>query len=382
MRAIDSALRSRPTSRSQSPRRPHYTHAPLLDPDSPTLPAASTRALDDHDHDHGRGTPALSDLHDEDALLPPAWTRDPDEDDERDRHAQTSQFASSTRKLDAERHRSHYRPPLRASPTSYELNTLFVDEGEPSSHLPADGRAPPGGGDVPNQITAAAAALMVQGPTELEFLQILLDPSFSRHDLHLLVGSRVQQLIRNDDAGRLRKMSPLSLALRRLPAIMLTVALEMGVGAMVGTFGTILEKHVVLVNFMPMISSICGNIGLQSSTSTLRALATGHASHTSWSSIASALLRETVATFFLGILLCAGLLGTVSLWTNSLRMGLVAGSSILLSAASAGLMGSVAPLFFKSIGLDPAVCAGPLETAVQDLTGISIYLGMARLLLT
>ncbi|KAI9173170.1 hypothetical protein H9P43_007301 [Blastocladiella emersonii ATCC 22665] len=230
-------------------------------------------------------------------------------------------------------------------------------------------------------LTPASAAHAAATLTELEFLQSMLDPGLTRHDMHLLVGARVQKLLRDDDAGRLGKMSPWALAVRRLPAIMLTVVLEMGVGAMVGTFSDVLEKFVVLVNFMPMVSSICGNIGLQASTSTLRALATGHASHTSWKSISKVLWREFTSAFCLGILLLAGLTGVIALWTNSLRTGLVSGLSIMLSASAAGILGSLAPIFFKRLGFDPALCAGPLETAVQDVVGISIYLAMGRLIL-
>ncbi|ORZ40977.1 hypothetical protein BCR44DRAFT_1424145, partial [Catenaria anguillulae PL171] len=198
-------------------------------------------------------------------------------------------------------------------------------------------------------LTAAHAAATL---TELAFLQSLLDPQLTRHDMHLLIGTRVQRLIRDDDAGRMGKMTPVALAGRRVPAIVLTVVLEMGVGAVVGLFSDLLERHVVL-------------------TSTLRALATGHATHSSWKSCWAAI----------GSMLLVGLSLMVSVWVGDIRTGIVCGLSIMLSASAAGIMGSLAPVFFKVIGFDPALCAGPLETAVQDLVGISIYLSIGRMLL-
>jgi magnesium transporter len=39
------------------------------------------------------------------------------------------------------------------------------------------------------------------------------------------------------------------------------------------------------------------------------------------------------------------------------------------------------PTFFHRAGIDPAITAGPFITAIQDATGIIIYLGLATLLL-
>ncbi len=47
----------------------------------------------------------------------------------------------------------------------------------------------------------------------------------------------------------------------------------------------------------------------------------------------------------------------------------------------AGVVGTVIPLVSKRLGFDPALTAGPFETAFQDVIGISIFLGMATLLL-
>ncbi|KAI9224406.1 hypothetical protein BC828DRAFT_412404 [Blastocladiella britannica] len=279
------------------------------------------------------------------------------------------------------------------------LNAFTIEEDEVDNGPPIASRPPPlrasafatggilsptsssGRFDPESLAPALATAHAAAQLTELAFLQQLLDPALSRHDVHVMVGTRVQRLIRDDDAGRLGKLSLVALAARRLPAIILTVVLEMGVGVMVGSFDDLLARRVVLVSFMPMISAICGNIGLQASTSTLRALATGHASHTAWSSVRGVLLRELGSGLALGGMLLVTLSIMVALWTWDLTTGFVAGFSILLSASMAGLMGSLAPLFFKTIGFDPALCAGPLETAVQDLVGISIYLTVASILL-
>jgi magnesium transporter len=45
------------------------------------------------------------------------------------------------------------------------------------------------------------------------------------------------------------------------------------------------------------------------------------------------------------------------------------------------MMGVLLPAFFNRIGIDPAITAGPFITAIQDATGIIIYLGLATLIL-
>jgi len=69
-----------------------------------------------------------------------------------------------------------------------------------------------------------------------------------------------------------------------------------------------------------------GNIGLQASASTLRALATGHATNSSLRDALQAMFKEfftaiTIATLA-GIFLC----GIAAEWGSSLKFGLVTGS--------------------------------------------------------
>ena len=45
------------------------------------------------------------------------------------------------------------------------------------------------------------------------------------------------------------------------------------------------------------------------------------------------------------------------------------------------LSGTVIPLFFKKINVDPAVASGPLITTINDLVAVIAYYGLAWLLL-
>lgn len=51
--------------------------------------------------------------------------------------------------------------------------------------------------------------------------------------------------------------------------------------------------------------------------------------------------------------------------------------SILLS----GVCGTVIPLIFKKLNVDPAVASGPLITTINDLVAVVSYYGLAWVLL-
>jgi magnesium transporter len=47
----------------------------------------------------------------------------------------------------------------------------------------------------------------------------------------------------------------------------------------------------------------------------------------------------------------------------------------------AGAAGTVIPMLSKRFGFDPALTAGPFETALQDVIGVTIFLALATALL-
>ncbi|KAJ1507077.1 hypothetical protein HMI55_000408 [Coelomomyces lativittatus] len=104
---------------------------------------------------------------------------------------------------------------------------------------------------------------MIHIHSESHFLEMLLESPNLPEDIAPLIRQRIQYLIHEDDARKLKRMSVFSVALKRLPAIFLTMILEMGVGLVVSTFSDLLKLHVALVSFMPLISSICGTIKIK-----------------------------------------------------------------------------------------------------------------------
>ncbi|KAJ3128593.1 hypothetical protein HK098_004019 [Nowakowskiella sp. JEL0407] len=220
------------------------------------------------------------------------------------------------------------------------------------------------------------STFMGESLPEAEFLNLISHQN-NLDDVLEMVRMRMDFLRENDDASKLNRLPFWKLASYRLPAIILTIIFELCVGLVISKFSETMSKHLLIASFMPVLSAISGNIGLQASATTLRALATGHASQTGFLGIVKVLVKELGSAVTIAILSGTTLAIIGSSWAQSQSFGIVTGSSVLISSSLAGSIGSLSPLFFKSLGIDPAVTTGPFETALQDMIGISIYLFMA-----
>ena len=57
------------------------------------------------------------------------------------------------------------------------------------------------------------------------------------------------------------------------------------------------------------------------------------------------------------------------------------GAALMLAMLISSGVGTLIPLFFKKIKIDPAVASGPLITTVNDLVAVVTYYGLSWLLL-
>lgn len=184
--------------------------------------------------------------------------------------------------------------------------------------------------------------------------------------------------IAGSDAEELEKRTPRQVAFLRLPWIMLTMFIELLAGIVIHYFDATLTSVILLASFMPIISAISGNTGLQSATIIVRGLDTGHVQLPNWR---HAVLRQLNTTLILGAVtgLTLGAIGAI--WYGKLAFGVVVALGMFIAVNIAGVVGTVVPLTSKHLGFDPAITSGPFETAFQDVVGISIFLGLATLML-
>lgn len=178
------------------------------------------------------------------------------------------------------------------------------------------------------------------------------------------------------DAAKLARLSPPGEAKRRIPWLLGTMLIELGSAAVVAHFHAVLEQAILLAAFMPVISAVAGNVGLQAAAITVRALDTGFAS---LRHISGHLARELTTTVLIA-LVCGATLGAIAvIWSGKMVFGAVVGLALGCSMFTAAIMGSIIPMISKRLGFDPATTAGPFETAVQDVVGFAVFLALASL---
>jgi len=179
------------------------------------------------------------------------------------------------------------------------------------------------------------------------------------------------------DAAELERRSPRQVAMLRLPWVLLTLLIEMLAGVVIHYFDQTLGKVILLASFMPVIQAISGNTGLQSVTMVVRGLATGQVQLSRWW---EPLWRQIQTSAILGAV-CALMVGSIGLLWHSFAFGLVVATSMFVSVNLSGCAGTAIPMLSKRLGFDPALTAGPFETAFQDVLGVTIFLSLATLLL-
>jgi magnesium transporter len=183
--------------------------------------------------------------------------------------------------------------------------------------------------------------------------------------------------IAGSDAAELERRSPQQIALMRLPWVLATLVIELGAGVVIHYFDQTLSRVILLASFMPVIQAISGNTGLQSVTMIVRGLATGQVQLSRWW---EPLRRQMQTSSILGGV-CGVVVGIIGFFWHSPAFAVVVAVSMFISVNLSGVAGTTIPMLSKHLGFDPALTAGPFETAFQDVLGISIFLSLATALL-
>jgi magnesium transporter len=139
-----------------------------------------------------------------------------------------------------------------------------------------------------------------------------------------------------------------------------------------------------LMLFIPLIMSSGGNSGNQSATLIITALSTGNIKLQDWYRIA---WRELQVGLILGGFLAV--IGFLVVWliTQDPAAGeqrwwpLVVPLSLVLVVTCGAFFGSMLPLMFKRLGLDPALMSNPFVAGLSDILAIVIYMTVALALL-
>lgn len=179
---------------------------------------------------------------------------------------------------------------------------------------------------------------------------------------------------------------PLKTSLKkRMPWLIILLFLGMGVSSVVGLFEAVVSQVALIVCFQSLILDMAGNVGTQSLAVTIRVLMDEKLTARQKFDL---VLKEMRVGFFSGLMLGTLALVFIGLYVwlfkgkplpYALCISGCAGAALVLSMVLSSLVGTVIPIFFKKVHIDPAVASGPLITTVNDLVAVVAYYGLAYL---
>ena len=146
----------------------------------------------------------------------------------------------------------------------------------------------------------------------------------------------------------------------------------------IGEYESSLSKIAYLAAFIPVIMGMGGNIGTQSSTIVVRGLATGRINvRDIWPVVFKELSIGVILGLVYGLLI-----GSVAQFRYSIEaLALSVALAVICSMSVAALVGSLVPMGFARINIDPAVATGPLVTTAIDIISVFFYFLIATTLL-
>jgi len=139
-----------------------------------------------------------------------------------------------------------------------------------------------------------------------------------------------------------------------------------------------LSKYAYLAAFIPVIMGMGGNIGTQSSTIVVRGLATGRINIRD---IWLVVLKELAVGCILGLVYGSLIAAVAQIRYSTMALATSVGLAVVSSMAVAALVGSLVPMAFAKINIDPAVATGPFVTTAMDVISVSFYFIIATALL-
>ena len=159
------------------------------------------------------------------------------------------------------------------------------------------------------------------------------------------------------------------------------------VSSVVGVFESVVAQLTMIMAFQSLILDMAGNVGTQSLAVTIRVLTD---ENLTFRQKLHLIVKESRVGFFNGLLLGAISVVLVGLYICLIKQkeamfafavsGCI-GVSLVLAMVISSTVGTLIPLFFKKIKVDPAVASGPHITTINDLVAVVTYYGLSGLLL-
>ncbi|TDD99581.1 magnesium transporter [Flavobacterium cellulosilyticum] len=171
--------------------------------------------------------------------------------------------------------------------------------------------------------------------------------------------------------------SILELTKARLPWLLIGMIIEIVASFVLKGNEGVFQKYSTLIIFVPLLSATAGNIGVQASAIVVQGLANGSLKEFSRSYFS----KEIGVAMISGSIISLLLLGYHSIMYQQYLVGLAISISMAVVILFAATLGTLVPLFLHKNKIDPAIATGPFITTANDIFGIIIYFGVAKMIL-
>ena len=148
--------------------------------------------------------------------------------------------------------------------------------------------------------------------------------------------------------------------------------------AAIGIFEATIEKVVALAILMPIVASMGGIAGMQSLALVIRSQATNQIGE---SNSRLLIIKESLIGVLNGILWSSIVAVAVYLWFDSVFLGTVIASALMINLIIGAISGVSLPLILKKMEIDPALAGGVILTTITDIVGFISLLGVATIIM-
>lgn len=178
---------------------------------------------------------------------------------------------------------------------------------------------------------------------------------------------------------------------KRIPWLVLLLFLGLFVSLIISKFEVVIATIPIMVFFQSLVLDMAGNTGTQSLAVTIRTISDDEIGGKEKIRF---ILRELSVGVLNGIiigvisfLVCLLYLSITKSpikgeyeFSNALLASSIVGFSLIVAMTLSSLVGTLIPMFFKKIKIDPAVASGPLITTVNDIVAVICYYGLTMIL--
>lgn len=163
----------------------------------------------------------------------------------------------------------------------------------------------------------------------------------------------------------------------RIPWLLIGMAGGIASAYVIGIFD--IEKHPEMALFIPLITAMAGNAGVQSAAIVVQGLANNSLR---MEAITRKLLKELAVGLFNGLICSSILLLSSVVLHFSIDLSITVSVALLSVITFAAVFGTFVPLVLNRYKIDPALATGPFVTTANDIIGLMIYFMVGNMLMT